>query len=941
MTDILRADFETRSIIDLPKTGVNIYADHPYTDAWCMAYAFNDEPVKIWIKGEPLPARIEAHIIDGGLFGAWNAHFELAIWNKIMVVRYGWPPLDVRQCRCSMMMSAAMSLPAGLDKSTQALNLKITKDMAGHRLMMQMSRPRRINEDGTPVWWDDDGRKNRLYEYCKTDVEAERAAASKLRPLRASEADLYVLDYEINQRGVPVDLLNTRKLIKWCGNQRNDLDKQMRKITKSKVNSCSDLVGLKAFAGVSSVAKASLEKAIASNKGRIQEALMLRRDYAKTSTKKLEAFDRGTMDDGFMRGILQFYGAESTGRWSGRRVQPQNFPRPECDQDEIERRINEFDFKSLAEVSDCLRGMIAAPEGEELVCSDFNSVEARGLAWMAGQQNVLKAFIDGKDLYKVAAMDIYGADYDDVTKDQRQVGKVACIAEGELVLTDHGLCPIEKVRSCARVWDGVEWVKHDGPIFKGVRDVITYQNLTATKDHAVWTASGRQALFDECARNEIPLAETGNGGLAIRLGESDIPISDEEKRVPASTCPVCGLLRGEMDKFIQPVEEQNQRVPELLPAEAHPQMVGSPSNGGEEAMHQPRGPFVEELRGAGDQVQVLVGVGSGAVDTGEPWPSPGLGDRQDQQQQALRAGEPALGDTRTANAEHPKINITEQLGVQTERVALREKHRSAEVEKRVDPQANTRPSRTGSGGKAQKVAGHPRTSRVYDLLNCGPRHRFTVSGVLVHNCLALGYQGAKGAFNAMAVGYGVQLKDDQVEKIVENWRKANTHIVNWWYDLERGATKAINNPGTKVSVDRTILTHKRGHLWLKLPSGRLLCFPRCKMAPVTKPWGGRQMSITYMGENSFTHKVERLSTYGGKIAENIVQALCRDLLAEALIRVEAAGYRVVMHIHDEIVAYLHDGGSLEEFENIMAEVPEWAEGMPIAAEGWTGRRYRK
>ena len=109
------------------------------------------------------------------------------------------------------------------------------------------------------------------------------------------------------------------------------------------------------------------------------------------------------MEDGYMRGIFQFYGAESTGRWSGRRVQPQNFPRPSCSQDEIERRISERDLASLQDVANCLRGMIAAPEGQELICSDFSSIEARVLAWMAGQQDVIDAFVDGLDLYKVAA----------------------------------------------------------------------------------------------------------------------------------------------------------------------------------------------------------------------------------------------------------------------------------------------------------------------------------------------------------------------------------------------------------------------------------------------------------------------------------------------------------------------------------------------------------
>ena len=119
-----------------------------------------------------------------------------------------------------------------------------------------------------------------------------------------------------------------------------------------------------------------------------------------------------------------------------------------------------------------------------------------------------------------------------------------------------------------------------------------------------------------------------------------------------------------------------------------------------------------------------------------------------------------------------------------------------------------------------------------------------------------------------------------------------------------------------------------------------MCFPRAKIEDVTKPWGVSE-GITYVGENSYSRKLERLNTYGGKLAENIVQAIARDLLAEAMLRVENAGYEICAHIHDEIVAIMPEGGSLKEFETLMAEQPVWAKGLPLDAEGWVGRRYRK
>ena len=356
MPDILRVDFETRSVIDLPKRGVHIYAADPSTDAWCMAWAFNDEPVEIWVMGEELPKRIKKHVKARGLIGAWNAAFELAIWNTVMAKRHDWPSIWVSQCRCTMMMSAAMSLPLGLNQAAKALSLDISKDDPGYRLMLRMSKPRKLDP---LTWWEDADRLERLYAYCKQDVEVERKMASKLRDLIPKEQKLWELDQEINNRGVPVDLTSVKYLIKWCAEERDRLDREMAKVTNHRVRDCSDLVGLKEFTGVSSVAKAALDQAIELRGGKMAEALMLRRDFAKTSTKKLDAFERGTMEDGYMRGVFQFYGAESTGRWSGRRVQPQNFPRPTCSQEEIERRIDERHFTSLQDVADCLRAMIA------------------------------------------------------------------------------------------------------------------------------------------------------------------------------------------------------------------------------------------------------------------------------------------------------------------------------------------------------------------------------------------------------------------------------------------------------------------------------------------------------------------------------------------------------------------------------------------------------
>lgn len=213
--------------------------------------------------------------------------------------------------------------------------------------------------------------------------------------------------------------------------------------------------------------------------------------------------------------------------------------------------------------------------------------------------------------------------------------------------------------------------------------------------------------------------------------------------------------------------------------------------------------------------------------------------------------------------------------------------------------------------------------------------------------LALGYGGGVGAFQTMAKGYGVKVDDFTADQIKIAWRHANREIVNYWYDLERAGFAAINNPGTKhlAGYHRREVAYlvKGSFLWCRLPSNRVLCYPYPRIEPVMTPWDEMKDAITFMGVNSLTNKWERQKTYGGSLSENVTQAVARDLLADSLLRIsQLPEYSVVMHVHDEIVVEVAEGrGSLAEIKKIMSTPPAWAAGLPMAAEGWRGKRYRK
>lgn len=439
-----RIDFETRSTVDLKKAGAHRYFEDPTSDVMCMSWAIDDGPVAVWKPGEEMPFELWEHVTGGGTIRAYNANFERLCWRHIMVPRYGWPAVETRQWRDTMAKAMAMALPGKLDDAAAATGIDYRKDAAGGRVMQQLSKPRKREP---LTWWTDPEKFERLYSYCATDTEVERALDGRLIELSPFEQEFWWTDVVINDRGLylDVDLAKAAKKVAVDALARSNA--RMARVTDYAVTGCNSVSQIIAFVRergleTDSIAKDELEDLLMRDDldPVVREVLEIRQEAAKASVAKIDAFFAGMSADGRCKGLLMYHAA-STGRDGGRRIQPQNFSKPifkntsdvidavstgDCDLVEML-----FDHPLVA-VADCIRGLVRAAPGNKLIAADYNAIEARVLAWLAGQDDLVHLFATGGKVYETMAARIYDVPVASIDKKdpRRNLGKTAVLGCG-------------------------------------------------------------------------------------------------------------------------------------------------------------------------------------------------------------------------------------------------------------------------------------------------------------------------------------------------------------------------------------------------------------------------------------------------------------------------------------------------------------------------------
>ena len=451
MPVLMGIDIETYSSAPLPRCGVYRYCDAPDFEILLFSYAFDDEPVQTidLARGETLPKEVISALEDPDIIKvAYNAQFE-----RVCLSRYLGHWLDPHQWRCTMVMAAYLTLPGRLADAAVALGTTEKKMEEGKDLIRYFSvpcKPSKTNGGRTRNLPTDAPEKWAVYrQYNAQDVETERAIRKALEKysLPEQEWELYALDQQINDRGVRVDKKLVKNAIAVDAVFAQAACQRAKELTG--LENPGSVNQLKAWLAdqdmpMESLARKIVQEKAAQTDGIVAELLNLRLELSKTSVKKYEAMARCVCRDGRVHGLLQFYGANRTGRWAGRLVQAQNLPQNHLPDLDLAREIVKTGDEELLDtlyasvpgtLSELIRTAFIPKDGCRFLVADFSAIEARVLAWLANEEWVLEEFRGKGKIYEATASRMFHIPQESIVKgnpnyEYRQKGKQATLSCG-------------------------------------------------------------------------------------------------------------------------------------------------------------------------------------------------------------------------------------------------------------------------------------------------------------------------------------------------------------------------------------------------------------------------------------------------------------------------------------------------------------------------------
>lgn len=982
---ILSIDIETYSSIPI-EYGVYRYADSDDFEILLIGYAWdNEDPVVVDLTaGEKAPTDFIEALTDPDIEKhAFNASFERVCLSKWLYGRFGQfiDPQD--GWWCTQKHAAMMGLPVSLKDVGSVLGLAEQKDRRGKALIdyfCKPCRPTASNNSRTRNLPAHDMEKWKIFkQYNYQDVVSERAISQWLdahyphEGLEDSKID-YRINEQVNDNGILIDMKLVDSILDYYQQYTDSESAKARRLTGlQNPNSLAQLKGWLDERGIktNSITKDTLpdliKQAQMMHDTAAEDVLTIRSNLSKTSTKKYETMRNCVCSDGRIHGVMNYYGANRTGRFAARLIQVQNLPRNYLDEiDEVRQIVKSHGWDTLEclgydipdVIKQLIRTAIIAPDGDVLSVADFSAIEARVIAWEAREPETQKIFAPGgsQKIYEGTAAAMFGVPIETIAKGRenyalRQRGKVAtlaCLAEGTQVITSNGLKPIEYVTKEDLIWDGENYVRCDGAVYQGEREVISYAGITGTSDHYVLTTDGWRTLSDAAKSGSLLVQLKPDRDDIRELGDSlRLHIVLEGLAQTDGSCPVQEMQETVLVKSGKYETEVIDAVQRLCDARNErkykvriPEMARKTSNGTERTMHKSKGSGIFRIRREGNYIRLQEREGSLPIhyaNVPRYRKQKKSSDRQNRQQQRICTGKYKAGVGENKQGES-KDNGT--IGLSTAILAILNNVDDTIPVFWYDSRSGNCYSANSSEDEKKKLAVHKRTARLYDIRNAGINHRYAVSenGIIVHNC---GYGGGVGAMRRMDVSHKLDnVSDAEVRDMVQKWRLSHPHIVQWWKDIE-DACRHVIHYHDEITLDRFKFRYDGSNLFIRMPSGRWITYFNCRLDP-------EDGEIVYAGMDTAGWNND-IRTYSGKLAENLTQSVARDCLCGAIRHLYHKGYKIIFHVHDEIICEVPDEKNadgdnvwMKQQEQLMtANIGTWDEGIYHPAPGFTSKYYMK
>ena len=952
----LGIDIETYSSREISEVGVYAYVDSPDFEILLFAYSVDRGPVQIvdLAQGEELPAEILQALTDPAVLKtAYNANFEMTCLGKIL----GW--MNPAQWSCTSVLALTLGLPGYLAGVGDALQFGEDKQKmkVGKRLISYFCKPCKptkangMRERNLP---EHDPENWALFkEYCRQDVVSEQEIRARLEKFLPGpkEHRLWELDQRINGEGILIDTKLVTNAIRLDYEIRSKALQEMRELTglenPNSVQQLKDWIAKNGGPRIESLNKQFVQDlmGISGIPDKVKKILELKTLISKTSVKKYNAMMEAKCHDGRIRGLLQFYGAQRTGRWcltgdhevltpdgwirldewEGGRIacwspnEVISFQKSEALKFDYEGPMYEYDDKRLRQIS--------TPDHKMYVRKNYRgSWQDDTVQNMATYRPSIpftgrRITCPGMEHLQLRILIMTQAD-----------GHFC--EDGSLRFAFTKLRKIERCKYLLRREGIVFSMRHyekDGRTTFSIpsRNIPLWLRQFRKKQFEWWMLDeNADVIFDELphwdgyrsATNSIQYTSTNRQSaeviqaLAHLSGRAALLKVKKRQRDD----------RPWNDAYVVDIWETPVNCHEVKAKPTVTEFKGCVY-----CAATPTGYFLVRREG-----RIWVTGNSGRLVQIHNLPQNHIEDL-DTARQVVRDGDLELLEMLYDNPS----DVLSQL-VRTALVA-RPGHELlvadfSAIEARVIAWLAGEKWRLETfikGGdiycaSASAMFGVP-------VEKHGANAHLRQKGKIAE--LALGYQGGVGALVSMgATRMGIP--DRELQEIVNKWRAASPHIVKLWWEAERAAQQAIRTKKPVPFVRGIVFLVDSGILFIRLPSGRRIAYAGPKIVENDE---GRA-SITYLGVNQTSKAWCRLETYGGKLVENIVQATARDCLADAMLRLDDGGYKILMHVHDEVVVEAPIGAvKLEDLTNLMSQNSSWNRGLPLAAAGYVTPYYKK